>query len=95
MERKIQVGILGGTGMVGQHFVKFLQNHPWFELTWAGASARSENKKYRDATSWRLNGTMPEAAAAGGYEAAFGLFEPASGARLVDASLALIKELSS
>jgi aspartate-semialdehyde dehydrogenase len=61
--RKIEVGILGATGMVGQQFVNLLQNHPWFELTWAGASARSENKKYRDATSWRLNGTMPEAAA--------------------------------
>ena len=31
MQRKIQVGILGGTGMVGQHFAKFLQNHPWFD----------------------------------------------------------------
>ena len=61
--RKIEVGILGATGMVGQQFVNLLRNHPWFELTWAGASARSENKKYRDATSWRLNGTMPEAAA--------------------------------
>ncbi len=61
--RKIEVGILGATGMVGQQFVNLLQNHPWFELTWAGASARSESKKYRDATSWRLNGVMPEAAA--------------------------------
>jgi aspartate-semialdehyde dehydrogenase len=61
--RKIEVGILGATGMVGQQFVNLLRNHPWFELTWAGASARSENKKYRDATSWRLNGVMPEAAA--------------------------------
>ena len=61
--RKIEVGILGATGMVGQQFVNLLQNHPWFELTWAGASSRSENKKYRDATSWRLNGAMPEAAA--------------------------------
>jgi aspartate-semialdehyde dehydrogenase len=61
--RKIEVGILGATGMVGQQFVNLLQNHPWFELTWAGASARSEKKKYRDATSWRLNGAMPEAAA--------------------------------
>ena len=27
-ENRIPVGILGATGMVGQHFVKFLQNHP-------------------------------------------------------------------
>jgi len=56
---KIPVGVLGATGMVGQHFVKFLQNHPQFELTWVGASGRSAGKKYRDATSWRLDGTMP------------------------------------
>lgn len=59
--QKIEVGILGATGMVGQHFVKFLQNHPWFELTWLGASDRSAGKKYRDATSWRLDGAMPPA----------------------------------
>jgi len=57
---KIPVGVLGATGMVGQHFVKFLEGHPWFELTWAGASDRSSGKRYVDATSWRLNGTMPE-----------------------------------
>jgi aspartate-semialdehyde dehydrogenase len=45
--------------MVGQHFVKFLQDHPWFKLTWIGASDRSAGKKYRDATSWRLEGGMP------------------------------------
>jgi len=56
---KIPVGVLGATGMVGQHFVKFLQNHPQFELTWVGASDRSAGKKYREATAWRLDGTMP------------------------------------
>src|SRR5579864_9322986 len=57
--QKIEVGILGATGMVGQHFVKFLQNHPWFEVTWLGASDRSAGKLYSQATSWRLNGVMP------------------------------------
>ncbi len=61
--RKIEVGILGATGMVGQHFVKFLQNHPWFELKWVGASDRSAGKKYREATSWRLDGAMPQTVA--------------------------------
>jgi aspartate-semialdehyde dehydrogenase len=56
---RIEVGILGATGMVGQQFVKFLQNHPWFEITWLGASDRSAGKTYRDATSWRLDGVMP------------------------------------
>lgn len=49
--------------MVGQHFVKFLQNHPEFRLTWAGASDRSAGKKYREATSWRLDGAMPASVA--------------------------------
>ena len=63
-DERIPVGVLGATGMVGQHFVKFLQNHPWFDLTWAGASERSAGKLYREATSWRLDGVMPEKAAA-------------------------------
>ena len=59
MERRIEVGILGATGMVGQHFIKFLQNHPWFSLTWLGASDRSAGKKYRDAAQWHLGGETP------------------------------------
>jgi aspartate-semialdehyde dehydrogenase len=59
-ENRIPVGILGATGMVGQHFVRFLQNHPWFEIAWMGASDRSAGKPYREATSWRLDGAMPE-----------------------------------
>ena len=59
--RKIEVGILGATGMVGQHFIRFLQSHPWFELTFLGASDRSAGKAYAEATSWRLDGTMPAA----------------------------------
>ncbi|MCC6364705.1 MAG: aspartate-semialdehyde dehydrogenase [Bryobacterales bacterium] len=63
MQPKIEVGVLGATGMVGQHFVKFLQGHPWFKLTWVGASDRSSGKKYRDATGWRLGGEMPASVA--------------------------------
>ena len=62
-ENRIPVGIMGATGMVGQHFVKFLQNHPWFDITWMGASDRSAGKPYREATSWRLDGVMPAAVA--------------------------------
>ena len=58
---RIPVGVLGGTGMVGQHFIKFLRNHPWFEVTWVGASDRSAGKKYSEATAWRLDGEMPPA----------------------------------
>jgi aspartate-semialdehyde dehydrogenase len=49
--------------MVGQHFIRFLQGHPWFELTWLGASDRSAGKKLKDATAWRLDGEMPASAA--------------------------------
>jgi aspartate-semialdehyde dehydrogenase len=59
MQPKIEVGILGATGMVGQQFVRFLQNHPWFEVKWLGASDRSAGKKYRDAAEWRLGGETP------------------------------------
>jgi aspartate-semialdehyde dehydrogenase len=61
--KTIDVGILGGTGMVGQHFIRFLQGHPWFNLTWLGASDRSAGKKLKDATSWRLDGDIPAHAA--------------------------------
>lgn len=61
--KPIEVGILGGTGMVGQHFIRFLQGHPWFKLTWLGASDRSSGKKLKDATSWRLEGELPADAA--------------------------------
>jgi aspartate-semialdehyde dehydrogenase len=63
METRIEVGILGATGMVGQHFVKFLQGHPWFDLTWLGASDRSVGKKYKDAADWHLGGNTPESVA--------------------------------
>ena len=46
--------------MVGQHFVRFMENHPWFDVKWLGASDRSPGKKYRDATKWHLAGVMPE-----------------------------------
>ncbi len=59
MNQKIEVGILGATGMVGQRFVSFLEDHPWFEITWMGASDRSAGKAYREATCWRLDGVMP------------------------------------
>ncbi len=45
--------------MVGQHFIRFLQGHPWFKLIWLGASDRSAGKKLKDATAWRLDGDMP------------------------------------
>jgi len=63
MSRQIEVGILGATGMVGQQFIQFLQGHPWFRITYLGASGRSAGKKYRDAATWHQDGVMPESVA--------------------------------
>src|SRR5471030_2890961 len=60
--QKIEVGILGATGMVGQHFIRFLQGNPWFDLKWLGASDRSAGKKYKDAMTWHL-GVVPDSVA--------------------------------
>ena len=46
MSEKLRVGILGGTGMVGQRFISLLENHPWFEVTTIAASPRSAGKTY-------------------------------------------------
>ena len=63
MERKVEVGVLGATGMVGQQFISFLQGHPWFEVTWLGASERSAGKNYAEAANWTLDGAVPAAIA--------------------------------
>ena len=52
-QRSIEVGVLGATGVVGQHFVTRLSRHPWFKPVWLAASERSEGKTYRDAAPWR------------------------------------------
>ena len=60
--KKLEVGILGATGMVGQRFVSLLQDHPWFETAWLAASDRSAGKTYAEACSWRLRDPMPSGA---------------------------------
>ncbi len=63
MEQKLKVGILGGTGMVGQRFIALLEGHPWFEVTTVAASPRSAGKRYEDAVGgrWKMDTPMPEA----------------------------------
>ncbi len=60
VSQKLEVGVLGATGMVGQQFVSRLSRHPWFEVTWLAASERSEGKTYATAAPWRLAVPMPE-----------------------------------
>ena len=60
MQNKLEIGILGATGMVGQRFIQLLENHPWFQISWLAASDRSSGKKYEDAAKWRLDTPCPE-----------------------------------
>lgn len=57
---KIEVGILGATGIVGQHLIRLIDRHPWFEVKWVAASERSSGKTYADAASWRMTSAIPE-----------------------------------
>lgn len=62
--KKFKVGVIGGTGMVGQRFVTLMENHPWFQLTAVAASARSAGKSYEQAigSRWHMDTPMPEEA---------------------------------
>ena len=62
MSEKLRVGILGGTGMVGQRFITLLENHPWFDVVLVAASGRSAGKLYEDAVEgrWKMQTAMPE-----------------------------------
>jgi aspartate-semialdehyde dehydrogenase len=60
--KKLEVGILGATGMVGQRFVSLLEHHPWFEVAWLAASEKSAGKTYAEACNWRLRDSMPKTA---------------------------------
>ena len=53
MEKKLRVGVLGATGMVGQRFITLLANHPWYEITALAASPRSAGKTYEEAVGGR------------------------------------------
>jgi aspartate-semialdehyde dehydrogenase len=57
---RLEVGVLGATGTVGQQFIALLAEHPWFRLAYVAASERSEGKLYEDAAPWRLASPMPD-----------------------------------
>ncbi|MEK7471555.1 MAG: aspartate-semialdehyde dehydrogenase [Patescibacteria group bacterium] len=60
--KKFKVGILGATGMVGQNYIRLLENHPYFEVTYLAASLNSAGKKYAESVSgrWQMNSPIPE-----------------------------------
>ena len=61
MSEKINVGVLGATGMVGQRYIKLLENHPWFKVTYVAASPRSAGKLYKEAVKnrWLIGADIP------------------------------------
>jgi len=63
MEKKLRVGVLGATGMVGQRFIALMEDHPWFEVVTVAASPRSAGKTYTEAVGdrWKMPTPMPEA----------------------------------
>ena len=63
LKRKLKVGVLGATGMVGQRFIALLENHPWYEVVAVAASPRSAGKTYAQAVGdrWKMDSPMPEA----------------------------------
>ena len=61
-EKKLKVGVLGATGMVGQRFLTILENHPWFEVTTLAASRAAQVRPTKKAVGdrWKLDIPMPE-----------------------------------
>ena len=61
MSDKLQVAVLGATGMVGQRFITLLAEHPWFEIKTLAASPRSAGKSYTEAVGgrWKMDTDIP------------------------------------
>ncbi len=83
MANKIPVGILGGTGLVGQRFIQLLEDHPWFEVAWVAASERSAGQTYAEAARWKLRTPIPAHVAKMNVSEA----EPAGAPKVIFASL--------
>lgn len=60
--KKILLGILGATGMVGQQYLQLLANHPWFDVNFLASSELSSGKPYSEAVSgrWHMTEPIPE-----------------------------------
>ncbi|MBU4348371.1 aspartate-semialdehyde dehydrogenase [Patescibacteria group bacterium] len=62
LKKKLRVGILGATGMVGQRFISLLEKHPWFDVVVLAASSQSAGKKYEEAVRgrWCMKNSIPK-----------------------------------
>ncbi len=56
---KVNVGILGATGTVGQRFITIMESHPYFVVYALGASSRSAGKPYEKAVKWKQTVPIP------------------------------------
>ena len=63
IEKRLDVGILGAAGPVGQTFVAALADHPWFDVAWLAESDHTAGRPYGEVASWRLSSPPPPAAA--------------------------------
>ena len=63
MKKKLRVGVLGATGMVGQRFITLLAEHPWYEVTAVAASpdplGEPMRRRWEDAGRCRLRCRNP------------------------------------
>ena len=65
MKQKLKVGVIGGTGYVGQRFLTILDQHPWFETVAIAASPRSAGKSFAEAVEgrWKIDRPLPASVA--------------------------------
>ena len=62
MNEKLNAGIIGATGMVGQRFIELIADHPYFNISVLAASPRSAGKKYAETIEgrWKMRTPVPE-----------------------------------
>ena len=62
VNQKINAGIIGATGMVGQRFITLLSEHPYFNISVLAASPRSAGKKFSETIEgrWKMTCPVPE-----------------------------------
>ena len=63
--KKLNVGVVGATRMVGQKYVSLLEDHPWFQVAHLSDSTRSAGITYAQAVAgrWMMSEPLPEGVA--------------------------------
>ncbi len=64
VKKKMPVTLLGATGLVGQHFVSLLADHPWFELVALCAIDARVGQFYGEAVDWQMKTPLPQSISA-------------------------------